>query len=143
VIRRLAFFAVAGVVLSGCGSISSTQAMTSWVKQSDYVQNARTTLNDARHAATALRDPSSTHVLLNTVCSVLFIDAGSLQATLPTPDDQSTNLLGKAVKSLGNAATECSRARTAAQRVRSLGTLASGGAQLSEATARITSQMVP
>ena len=117
--------------------------MTSWVTQSNYVQNAKTTLTDARHAAVALRDPSSTHVLLNTVCSVLFIDAGSLQATLPTPDDQSTNLLDKAVKSLGNSATACSRARSGAQRRAALVTLAAGGAQLTEATARITTQMAP
>lgn len=117
--------------------------MTTWVKQSNYVANARTTLNDARHAATALRDGSSTHALLNTVCSVLYIDAGSLHASLPTPDDQSTNLLDKAVQTFGNAATECSSAHSALDRVKALALLSAGGAQLAEATARITSQMAP
>ena len=117
--------------------------MSTWVKQSGYVANARTTLTDARHAATALRDASSTHALLNTVCSVLFIDAGSLHASLPTPDDQSTNLLDKAVQTLGNAATECSNASSAPERVKALATLGVGGADLTEATARITTQMVP
>jgi uncharacterized protein YceK len=143
VIRRIAVIAIASLALNGCGSISASQAMTSWVKQSDFKANAGTTLNDARHAVTALRERTSTHALLNTVCSVLFIDAGSLHASLPTPDNQSTNLVDKAVQTLGNAATECSGARTTFQRTKALAMLGVGGAQLSEATARITSLTNP
>ena len=118
--------------------------MTSWAKQSSYVENARTLLSDARHSATALRDPSSSHQVLNTVCQVLFTDAGSMQASLPTPDAQATSLVSRATDQLGGGASVCANeAPTPANRARAVALLVQGAASLTEATARIATESLP
>jgi X-X-X-Leu-X-X-Gly heptad repeat protein len=63
---------------------------------------------------------------------------------LPTPDATATTLLSKAYTSLGAGANECYVASTSVRaRAKALETLASGLADLSEGSARITSASTP
>jgi hypothetical protein len=140
VIRLLAALLLAGLLLSACGSISATKAMTKWVSESSYVSNNHTLLNDARHSDNALHDAAMTNLDLHTVCAVLYLETEEANAALPTPDHQTTTLLGKAYNNLGAGANVCyDAANNVTQRDRALAYLTKGVAQLSEASARITS----
>jgi hypothetical protein len=144
VIRTLGVLLTAGLLLSACGSISGASAMTSWVVQSGYVSNAKALAKDAAQSANALRSPSTSTAGLHTVCGVMDYDAESLNASLPTPDTQSTNLLAKALNTLGAAANECYDAGSSVSaRAKALATDATGVADLAEASARITSAATP
>jgi hypothetical protein len=75
---------------------------------------------------------------LHTVCGVLLVDIESANASLPTPDRQTTTLLSSAYTNLGAAANECYNAGPSpAKRLVALSSMAKGLAALSEATARI------
>lgn len=138
-IRRLVPLVVAGLLLSGCGSISAAQAMASWTTQSNYVTNAATLLSDVRHAANALRVASTPKVDLHTLCAVLFSDAGHMEQSLPTPDNQATDLLNRATADFAQGATTCYDAsHDAVVRARALALLVSGASALSEASVRVT-----
>lgn len=118
--------------------------MTSWVVQSGYLSNAKALVKDAQHSATALKNPSTSNVDLHTVCAVLDYDAESENASLPTPDTQSTNLLSKALNQLGAAANECYDASSSVSaRAKALRTLVSGVGVLAEASSRIASASSP
>lgn len=143
-IRTLGVLIAAGLLLSACGSISGATAMTSWVVQSKYVSNAKTLAMDAAHSADALKNPSTSSAGLRTVCGVQDYDAEALNSSLPTPDNQSTNLLAKALNTLGAAANECYDAGSSiSARSKALATDAKGVADLAEASARITSAATP
>jgi len=45
-----------------------------------------------------LRNHSLTSNDLHTFCNVLYVDDGSMQSSLPTPDRQATNLLDEAYR---------------------------------------------
>jgi hypothetical protein len=144
VIRLVAALLGVGLFLSACGSISASQAMSSWVAQSGYVANAKSLANDAKHSALALRDPSTSNASLHTVCAVLDLETEQANAALPTPDSQATNLLSKALNTLGAAAVECYGASSsAAKRARALRSLSSGAGYLAEASARVTTVTTP
>jgi hypothetical protein len=81
-----------------------------------------------------------TNLDLHTVCAVLYLETEEANAALPTPDHQTTTLLGKAYNNLGAGANVCyDAANNVTQRDRALAYLTKGVAQLSEASARITS----
>ncbi|MCU1363766.1 MAG: hypothetical protein JWM55_1594 [Acidimicrobiaceae bacterium] len=131
---------LAGLVLSACGTVSIESAMSKWVRQSSYVANNRTLLNDARHSANALRHHSTTDLDLHTVCAVLYLETEQANSALPSPDHQTTAILAKAYNNLGAGANVCyDAAHHAVQRARSLRYLTLGVAQLSEASARVAS----
>ena len=139
-IKVLGVLLIAGLVLSACGTVSLTTAVSKWVSQSSYVANNHTLLNDARHSANALRLASMTDLDLHTVCAVLDIETEEANSSLPTPDRQTTTLLSKAYDNLGAGANVCyDAAHSTAQRDRALRYLTLGVSQLSEASARIAS----
>jgi hypothetical protein len=138
VIRRVATLLAAGLLLCACGSVTPGVAMAGWVKQSSFNANARSLFQDAKNSARDLRNLKLTSNDLRTLCSVLFVDDGSMQSSLPTPDRQATSLLNHAYKDFATAASECYRAITVpADRAKALASLSSGAALFSEARARV------
>ncbi|HVA69956.1 MAG TPA: hypothetical protein VNF08_01360 [Acidimicrobiales bacterium] len=143
-IRALGALFVGGLLLSACGSISAVSALRSWVVQSGYRSSATTLVGDARHAADVLNISTASNADLHTVCGVLLVDTESANASLPTPDARATTLLSKAYTNLGAGANECYVASTSVRaRAKALKSLASGLADLSEGSARITSASAP
>jgi len=113
--------------------------MVNWVSQSGYVTTAKAVLVDAEHSANDLRNAATSAAQLHTVCGVLLYEVQQANASLPTPDDQASNLLSAAYGDLGAGANECYHG----QRVRALASLAKGAALLSEASARIATASLP
>jgi hypothetical protein len=112
--------------------------------QSGYLSSVKILLKDAQHSANALRKPSTSNVDLHTVCGVLLVDTESANASLPTPDTKSTDLLNKAYTNLGAGANKCYDASTSVSaRAGALRFLSVGLADLSEASARLTSASTP
>lgn len=143
-IRALGALLVGGLLLSACGSVSAASGLASWVVQSSYRSSAATLVGDARHSADVLKITNSSNADLHTVCGVLLFDTESANASLPTPDARSTTLLSKAYTNLGAGANECYVASSNVDaRAKALQTLTSGLADLSEASARITSASTP
>jgi hypothetical protein len=138
VIRRVAALLVAGVLLCACGTISASTAMTSWEKNSSFHANAHTLYEDVKHSAKDLANLTLSTNDLHTFCQVLYSDDGSMQSSLPTPDEQATKLLNSAYKDFAAGSYECYSAKTIpGDRARALSTFSQGAALLSEATARI------
>ncbi len=127
--------------MAACGStVSSGSALHSWVVQSNFHEGVATLTADARHAARALRDASTTTNELHLVCGVLLFDTQSANASLPTPDTQTTHLLSRAYTDLGAGANQCYDAGTSApRRATALRSLESGAALIAEADARVAS----
>lgn len=136
--RRLVALLVCGVVLAACGTQTPGQALHAWVTQSDYSSAVSTMRADARHALTALEDASSTANELHTVCEILHDAAEQANSSLPTPDDQTTNLLGRAYGQFGSGASLCwSAGSSVARRARAGAELQKAASTLAEASARI------
>jgi hypothetical protein len=128
----------AGLLLCACGSVTPSVAMAGWVKQSSFNANARSLFQDAKNSAKDLRNLKLTSNDLRTLCSVLFVDDGSMQSSLPTPDRQATSLLNHAYKDFATAASQCYRAiNVPGERAKALASLSSGAALFSEARARV------
>ena len=137
-IRRVAVLLCAALLLAACGSITATQALTSWVKQSNFQVNSRSIVTDARHSATALRRTNATSADLHTLCAVLLDEVNQINASLPTPDAQTTALLSKSYTDLGAAANLCYRAgASTSARSRAVAKLTLGVSLLSEGLARV------
>lgn len=137
-IRRVATLLAAGVLLAACGSISPGRAMSEWVQQSGFTRNVHALYRDVLNSAKDLRNTSLTSNDLHTLCSVLFVDDGSMQSSLPTPDHQATNLLDRAYRDFARAAVECYSATVVpGDRTKALAALARGAGLLSEARARV------
>jgi hypothetical protein len=138
VIRVVGLLLVAGLVLSACGTQSEAKAMSGWVKQSEFHANTMTLMADVHHSATALEDPSSSAHELHLVCGVLVTDTEEANASLPTPDTQSTSLLSRAYTDIGAGANTCFGAgANAVVRTNALGYLQKGLGELSEAVLRV------
>ena len=136
--RRLAALVVAGLVLAGCGSVSLASAMQTWVTQSGFSTTGSSIVADVRHSATALDNKSMTSSDLHTVCGVLEFELEEANASLPTPDNQATELLSRAYGQFGVGASECYHAASSASlRERALAARAKGMGTLSEAVARV------
>lgn len=132
-------FLAATLVLGACGSITPGAAMSGWVTQSGFRTNATVLFHDVQNSASDLRNESLTSNDLHTLCDVLFVDDGSMQASLPTPDGQATALLDRAYRDFAMAAVECySAVAVAGDRSKALAALRRGAASFSEARARVT-----
>ena len=143
--RAALALAVSGLALAACGgSLSGAAAVASWAKDANFTANTRTLLDDARHAVTALADPSSTANDLHTVCGVLQTDDEAAYNSLPTPDAAATRLLNRAYNQLGTGASHCYDAgASVSARARALREVTSGSADLAEGAARVASALVP
>jgi hypothetical protein len=138
VIRRVATLLAAGLLLCACGTVSAGTAMSGWVKQSGFTGNVRALFGDVKNSAKDLHNDSLSNNDLHTFCNVLFVDDGSMQSSLPTPDKQATNLLNAAYRDFATAAVECYSANAVpGDRAKALAKLTSGAALLSEARARV------
>lgn len=132
------------MLLAACGTISPAKAMQSWVTQSDFHENVKSVLVDAERSATALAIRSTDANSLHTVCAVLLFDDQSLNASLPTPDDQASSLLAMAYGDIGAGANECYKVQASQKgRAKALANIRNGVALLSEGTARVASQSQP
>jgi hypothetical protein len=138
VIRRVAAILVAGLFLCACGSVTPGVAMSGWVKQSGFNANARTLFQDAKSSAKDLRNLTLNSNDLHTFCNVLFVDDGSMQSSLPTPDSQATALLNHAYRDFATAAVQCySAIAVPGDRAKALASLSNGAALFSEARTRV------
>jgi len=126
-----------GLLLSACGTESLASAMTKWVQQSEFHQNVPRLLTDVHHTAKQLEDPTSSAHVLHLVCGVLVTDTEAANASLPTPDAQSTKLLSRAYTDIGAGANVCYGASSGAQRDVALARLRKGLNELTEAVQRV------
>jgi hypothetical protein len=136
VIRRIGVLVAAGLLLSACGSTSATNALRQWSRQSAFTSALATVRGDARRAVGELRAPSSSPSVLHTVCAVLAFDVEQAQASLPTPDSQTTNLLSRAYSRFLIGANQCYQASTPSRSL-AVASLEQAGATLAEAAARV------
>ncbi len=141
--KRVAVLLCAGLLLAGCGTIKASVAMANWVLQSNFKSAVGTFASDSAIAANNLRNPKATKADLHTVCAVLYLDAQQANSSLPTPDDQATQLLGKAYNYFSAAANSCYDTQSLSARPAVLATLAKAAATLSEATARVAVASAP
>jgi hypothetical protein len=141
--KRTALLLLAGLLLSGCGTIQSSVAMTNWVSQSNFSYAMRVFASDGANVANNLRNPRSTRAELHTVCAVLYLDAQQANSSLPTPDDQATTLLGEAYNFFSSAASSCYDLRSLSARPAVLAQLAKATARFSEASARVAAASAP
>jgi len=112
--------------------------MSGWVTQSGFRANATSLYHDVQNSAKDLRNESLTSNDLHTLCNVLFVDDGSMHASLPTPDSQATALLDTAYRDFATAAVECySAVAVPGDRAKALAALRRGAASFSEARARV------
>ena len=129
---------VASLSLSACGSESANTALKKWTTSANLTANDAQLTLDARHALTALEDTLTTATQLHTVCAVLDYETLQAYASLPSPDNQTTQLLTIAYTDLGDGANECYvAAESAAKRAAAAAYLHRAGAALSEAQARL------
>ncbi len=136
--KVIAAVLVAGLVLCACGTQSVSSAMSQWVSQSQFHQNVPTLIKDVRHSATAIQNPASSAHVLHLVCGVLVTDTEAANASLPTPDNQSTTLLSRAYTDLGAGANICYGAgANVRQRDDALARLAKGLNELTEGIQRV------
>lgn len=136
-IKPLVAAVLAGVLLAGCGTQSAPSALQAWLRQSNLLSNNSALVSDARHAAAGLRHSSTSAPQLHTVCGVLLLETESVNASLPTPDNQLTKLLATAYNALGDGANECYRAgASVVARREALKYLQRGVAALAEARVR-------
>jgi hypothetical protein len=131
---------LSALVLSACGTQSPSAAMRKWSTSSNLPSAITQLTSDARHALSALDDPRITTKQLHTVCAVLDFETLQANASLPTPDTQTTTLLSAAYTDLGDGANVCYAAASSARnRGRATAYLHRAGAELAEARARVDS----
>jgi hypothetical protein len=131
--------ASASLALAACGSVSAGAALKSWSTSSNLTTNSAQLVLDARHVLSALDDVHSTPAQLHTVCAVLDLETLQANSALPAPDNQTTTLLSAAYTDLGDGANECYIAGASPlKRAKAAAFLKRGGAELSEAQARVT-----
>lgn len=130
---------VASLSLSACGSVSASTALKKWVSSANLTLNDAQLISDARHALTALQDTHSTAAQLHTVCAVLDYETLQAYASMPSPDNQTTQLLTAAYTDLGDGANECYvAANSSAKRAAAAAYLHRAGAAFSEVRARLS-----
>ena len=134
----LAALIAGGLLLSACGTESLASAMSGWVSQSQFHQNLPTLTKDVRHSATALENSKSSAHVLHLVCGVLVTDTEAANASLPTPDAQSTRLRSRAYTDIGAGANICYGAGSSTSRRNSaLARLRKGLNELTEGVQRV------
>ncbi len=134
-----ALLLAASVSLSACGSQIASSALKKWVSSANLVRNDAQLVSDARAALAVLGDAHSTAAQLHTVCAVLDFESLQAYASLPSPDEQTTQLLTSAYTALGDGANACfEAAHSPAKRAAAVDYLHRGGAAFSEARARLS-----
>ena len=119
--------------------MSASAALKKWAASANVVRNDAQLAADAGHSLSALRDDRSSRDQLRTVCAILDYESLQAYASLPTPDDQTTQLLTTAYTQLGDGANECYvAAASALKRTRAAAYIVRAGASLSEAQARMS-----
>jgi hypothetical protein len=79
---------------------------------------------DARNGVAYLRSTTSSAKELHTVCGVMLIDVHGANDLLPSPDAQTTKLLGAAYEDFSRGATQCySAAGSAVKRAAAVTTI--------------------
>ena len=137
--RLVVTLGLAGVVLAACGTTTLASATGTWVRQSDFPGAVSSLHGDVRRATAALERPESTAQDLHTVCGVLEFELEEANASLPTPDDQSTTLLAAAYGELGVGASHCYHAAgDVPVRDEALAALSRGTAELAEGVIRVS-----
>jgi len=127
----------AGLLLAACGTQSLSSAMSAWSTGSDLKGALGQLTTDSRQVLAALDQSHASAAQLHTVCAVLDVETLQANASLPTPDDQTTNLLSRAYTLLGDAANVCYHAAgSAAKMTRVRSYLSQAGAVMSEAWLR-------
>jgi type II secretory pathway component PulJ len=130
---------VASLSLSACGAVSASTALKDWTTSANLTRNDAQLSSDARHVLVALKDAHTTAAQLHTVCAVLDYETLQAYASLPSPDDQTTQLLTTAYTDLGDGANECyGAAHSSAKLVRAAAYLHRAGAAFSEVQARLS-----
>ena len=131
---------IAAFFLASCGgTITLIQANRNWMSQSNFAHAHQALIGDARTSEQVLLDRTSSSAVLHTVCGVLLVDTEAANSSLPTPDAQSTELLGRAYNAFGGGANTCYRAGSdITQRARALKYLHQALADLSFASIRLS-----
>jgi hypothetical protein len=138
VIKKVGVLLLVVIVLSAFGSQSEATAMKNWISQSNFKENVAQVAVDAKKAVRDLQNASLTKLDLDTICGVLLLETDQVNASLPTPDNQSTSLLSKSYTNVGGGANECYKAgKNKKLRVKALSYLRNGLAELSEAMLRV------
>ncbi len=136
--RIVGILVLGSLTLAACGTVSASTALGRWTKSSDLTSAVAQLTSDARHALTELELTSASTKELHTVCSVLDFETLQANASLPTPDTQTTNLLSAAYTDLGSGANECYAAGPSPSKRRlAITYLRRAGAELAEAEARV------
>ena len=139
VIVALTSLVASSLSLSACGSVSANSALKKWVSSANLSANNAQLISDARHALSALGDTHTSATQLHTVCAVLDFEALQAYASLPSPDNQTTQLLTRAYTTLGDGANECYvAANSSAKRAAAAAYLHQAGAAFSEVQARLS-----
>ena len=108
--RSIALVAIAGILLSGCGTTTTKALTDKWMTKANQDKGFHALRADISKTVKYLRAPSSTQADLHTLCSVLNIEIHGANDHLPTPDTQATQLLAKGYDTLAIATTQCDEA---------------------------------
>ena len=129
-----------GLAAAGCGGSdqqgSPASQMSAWVSGTSFGTTVNALDADTRHATTVMATGSE--AAIHTVCGVLLLDVEQANGNLPTPDQQSTDLLATAYNNLGAAAHQCyDSPGSPAKQAAFIVSRARGLSALSESVARI------
>lgn len=108
--RRIALIAIAGLLLSGCGTTTTKALTVKWMTEANQDKGYHSLHADISKTVKYLRTPSSTQADLHTLCSVLNLEIHAANDYLPTPDTQATDLLAEGYDTLATATTQCDEA---------------------------------
>lgn len=146
-IRRwsvLGVLVLGSLILAACGTISASTALDQWATSSNLSGALAQLRLDARHAVIELTARSPSTKMVRTVCSVLDLETRQANASLPTPDAQTTTLLSAAYTDLGSGANECYEAGSSlTKRAVATDYLRRAGAEMAEAQARVSAVTGP
>ncbi len=98
-----------GVLASACASDqqgSPATQLSNWVSGTGFATSTDQIQSDVAKA-TALVGHTEDPAVVHTVCGVLLVEVQAANQNLPSPDAQTTTLLGGAYNALGEAANDC------------------------------------
>jgi hypothetical protein len=105
----LASVVLVGALSSACASDqmgSAATQLSTWVKGTDFetsTSQIRSDMAKATELVGRTNDPAQAH----TLCGVILVEVQAANQNLPSPDIQTTDLLGPAYNALGEAANDC------------------------------------
>ena len=129
-----------GLAVTGCGGADQqgnpSAQMSSWVQGTSFGGSVTALQADMKKADQVIAAGSAADV--HTVGGVLLLDVEQANSTLPSPDQQATDLLSSAFDNLGAAAHECyDSPGSPAKRVAFAQSREKGLAALTEGVARV------